>query len=281
MRAAMVASWIVLCLGQGSGCSSPSLETTASAFELELLRMGELARVELRLDMLSAQRAQRRIGELSRRASATVDPRSPRAAAELARNLFDAAGLTRDIDDDRPELALPAGVLSRGRGSCLGLSGLYLAVARRLGWTAHLVLAPNHAFVRVTRGEAVENVELLRRGEAMPDSWYLKKYRPAPTNPTYMKALSDDQAIAAFRFNLTSAFYDAGQFDRALVEYLRVLEILPGFAQAHAACGLVLQRLVRPSQALEQYQAALRDDPNISAVRQNLRTLSLFENGLF
>ncbi|MCU0661902.1 MAG: tetratricopeptide repeat protein [Myxococcota bacterium] len=236
MRAAMVASWIVLCLGQGSGCSSPSLETTASAFELELLRMGELARVELRLDMLSAQRAQRRIGELSRRASATVDPRSPRAAAELARNLFDAAGLTRDIDDDRPELALPAGVLSRGRGSCLGLSGLYLAVARRLGWTAHLVLAPNHAFVRVTR---------------------------------------------AFRFNLTSAFYDAGQFDRALVEYLRVLEILPGFAQAHAACGLVLQRLVRPSQALEQYQAALRDDPNISAVRQNLRTLSLFENGLF
>jgi tetratricopeptide (TPR) repeat protein len=262
-----------------SGCSCPRKETSPTFLEQALFQLGEEARTGLGLELDTLGVSQKKMEDLIQIVLHEMDESSPKAATDLARLLFEKAGIDRDVEDDRPELALPSGVLSRRRGSCLGLSGLYLALSRRLGWKSHLTLAPGHAFVRVERGGKVENVELLRRGEVMPDSWYQEKYRPPTTGHAYMRALNDEEALAVFRYNLSSAWADSGFFQTALQEYQDVLEILPELAEARAGAGWLLERMGRSSEAEAQYELALKDNPTILGVRQNLtRIRSLLES---
>lgn len=237
------------------------------------MSLGQEAQSEWRLDILSAGETETRISQLSEKLRMGLEPLASNAATSLAVRLLEAAHVEREIEDDRPELALPAGVLSRGRGSCLGLSGLYLVVAERLGIEAHLALAPGHAFIRAQQQGRTVNVELLRRGEIMPDAWYVEKYAPPVGNSTYMRSLTLGEALAVFRYNLASAAVDLGQPDIGLKRYREVLSILPDFAEAHAAAGFVHQKQQRPEQAIESYREALRANPGIRGVAANLEQL--------
>ena len=180
------------------------------------------------------------------------------AGAEVFRRvLFEPGGFVREIESRDARFMLLPGVLRERRGTCLGLGALYLALAERLGVPAHGVLVPGHFFVRVQQGDRLRNVELLRQGEEMPDSWYRKKYAvPEAGSSAYLRALTVTEVTAVLRFNLGNDLRERGRPEEALAKYRRATADFPSFAEAHASLGLTLQLLGRLDQAREAYQTA-------------------------
>jgi len=151
--------------------------------------------------------------------------------------VFDELGFVREIDDDDPRFFLLPSVLAERRGSCLGLGAVVLMVAERVGLPLDGVRVPGHFFVR-TRGPSPRNVELLRRGEVMPDAWYRQKYGPWPEGAgRYFVPLSAEETSAIFWFNAGN--FARGQGDRAKARraYQRAVAEAPDFAEARAATG--------------------------------------------
>ena len=69
--------------------------------------------------------------------------------------------------------------------------------------TAWGVLVPGHFFVQVRDRTGVRNVEMLRGGEAMPESWYRNEVRrPRRRLPAYLRPLTPGEVLAVVRFNL-------------------------------------------------------------------------------
>src|SRR5207249_11985266 len=124
----------------------------------------------------------------------------------------------REISDRDLRWMRLSDVLAAHRGSCLGLAALYLALGERLGpahgFTVDGVLVPGHLFVRV----AGHNVELLRRGEEMPDSWYRGKYEvPDKDAPAYLRPLAPPEVLAVFDYNIGNDLRVQGRFVEAAV----------------------------------------------------------------
>ena len=178
---------------------------------------------------------------------ATRVERRPRSGGDDARGgevaaltavVFDDLGFAREIDDDDPRFFLLPSVLAGRRGSCLGLGAVVLMVAERIGLPLDGVRVPGHFFVR-TRGPSARNVELLRRGEIMPDAWYRQKYGPwsqegGKDGGRYFVPLSVEETSALFWFNAGNFARRQGDLGRARRAYQRALAEAPDFAEARA-----------------------------------------------
>jgi len=187
--------------------------------------------------------------------------------------LFARHGFAGDAHDLSLQSALLHQVLDRRRGSCIGLSGLYLALGERLNLPLAGVLVPQHMLVK-TRGTAGRLVELLKQGRSMPRSWYVQRYAVPPGNPLYLETeLSVDQTLAVLRYNLANDLRDHQRFRGALEHYRQVVAVLPRFAEAQANMALTLYRLGRLSEAEQAYRAAQAANPALPDLERNLRLL--------
>jgi len=85
------------------------------------------------------------------------DAKDPLAQAEaLSRVFYQEFGFEGDAESyDAPLNADLIRVLDRRRGLPVSLSILYVAAARRMGWTAHALNTPGHVLVRIGDEEAV------------------------------------------------------------------------------------------------------------------------------
>lgn len=156
---------------------------------------------------------------------------------------------TSETWPEREEPFLLWHVLRSGRGNCLGLTSLYLAVGERLGLPLHAVLAPGHVFVRWDDGETRINVETTAGGREYPDEHYLD---PGPG----LTVAAEDAAAGHFLVNLTvreavglvcvnlSNLLRTGPFrDRrgpALIHAERACELFPACGRAWLARGTSL-----------------------------------------
>jgi regulator of sirC expression with transglutaminase-like and TPR domain len=259
-----------------TGCPS-SEEWRPGPLARELLSQARRARLEGllgdgTLGALEVERAApRRMTRLVALARARVgDRRGERALEALRRLVFDELRFRREVDDDHLRFTLLPQVLASRRGGCLGLGGLYLVLGEALDLPLRGVLVPGHFFVRLEP----HNVELLKRGRQMPRSWYVRKYAPPSGNPLYLETgLDRRQASAVFRYNLANAHRSAGDLRAALALYRDVVRVLPGFAEAQANMGLTLHRLGRLDEAEQAYKRALRANPALDGLEQNLKAL--------
>jgi regulator of sirC expression with transglutaminase-like and TPR domain len=197
-------------------------------------------------------------------------------AAALARVVFDELGFAREIEDpDLRFMRLPA-VLASKRGSCYGLAGLYLALGERLGPTHGFslsgVLVPGHFFVRLTDSAGSHNLELLRRGEEMSESWYRERYQ-VPDAPEYLRPLTTAEALAIFDFNVGNDLRRSWRLPEAAAAYARAAAAFPQLAEAHASLGLVRHLQGRLEEALAAYQAAQAANPHLPGLDRNLSVL--------
>jgi hypothetical protein len=168
-----------------------------------------------------------------RRRSGGDDARGGEVAA-LTAVVFDDLGFAREIDDDDLRFFVLPSVLAARRGSCLGLGAVVLMVAERIGLPLDGVRVPGHFFVRM-RGPSARNVELLRRGEIMPDAWYRQKYGPwSEDGGRYFVPLSVEETSALFWFNAGNFARREGDLVRARRAYERALAEAPDFAEARA-----------------------------------------------
>jgi regulator of sirC expression with transglutaminase-like and TPR domain len=222
-------------------------------------------------------------GELARLARKVEAAARAGAAPVTALNatVFDELGFEREVEHLAPAHTLLPPVLRARRGSCVGLGTLYLAAAERLGWHAHGVLVPGHFFVRLQQPDGVHSVELLRRGEEMPEAWYRHKYLPSATTAAapatrpsaYLRPLTTPEVLAVVRFNLANHQREAGALAAAEAGYRQATRDFPTFAEAHASLGLTLHLLKRLPEAHQAYEAARHLDPALPGLAKNLAAL--------
>ncbi|MBI3180625.1 MAG: tetratricopeptide repeat protein [Myxococcales bacterium] len=160
-------------------------------------------------------------------------------------------------------------VLAERRGTCLGLGGLYLALGERLGLTVQGVLVPGHFFVRAGQ----TNVELLKRGERLPDAWYRERYLVPAGGDLYLRSLGGRETEAVFRYNLANALRQRGRLREAIAVYREVVAVLPGFAEAHANLGLSLHAAGELEWAAASYELAREAHPDLPGLTANLEVL--------
>jgi regulator of sirC expression with transglutaminase-like and TPR domain len=187
--------------------------------------------------------------------------------------VFDDLGFQREIESTASRFFQLSSVLGDRRGSCLGLGALYLAIGERTGVPLDGILLPGHFFVR-TRGPGGHNVELLRRGEAMPDEWYRKKYGPWPeARSAYFRPVTVSELSAIHWYNRGNDLRAAGDLDAAEQAYARAAQEFPGFAEAHASLGAAKQRRGAFAEAEASYRAAARAWPDLPGLAHNLELL--------
>ncbi len=194
--------------------------------------------------------------------------------ADLNAVVFDQLGFEREIaSQDVKFFRLPS-VVAQRRASCLGLGALYLVLAERLGVGLDGVMVPGHFFVR-TREPAHRNIELLRRGESMPDAWYRTKYGPWPQggDSPYFRALDPSELAGVHWFNAGNHLRAAHDLAGAAVAYDRAAAALPAFAEAEASLGAVRQLQGALDQAEAAYQQAARARPDLPGLDHNLALL--------
>ena len=206
-----------------------------------------------------------------------VEKRHARSHADVADDInaviFGELGFAREIDSRATRFFQLSSVISERRGNCLGLSALYLAIGERMGVPLHGVLLPGHFFVR-TRNPGRHNVELLRRGEAMPDDWYRKKYGPWPeVDSAYFRPVTVTELVAVHWYNRGNDLRAAGDLAAAEAAYARAAQEFPGFAEAHASLGAVQQLRGAFAEAAASYREAARAWPDLPGLAGNLELL--------
>jgi tetratricopeptide (TPR) repeat protein len=187
--------------------------------------------------------------------------------------VFGELGYAREIESrDVRFFRLPS-VIAERRGSCVGLSALYLALGERLGIGLDGVMVPGHFFVR-TRGARPRNVELLRKGEAMPDEWYRGKYGPWPDGADeYFRPLTPSELAAVHWFNAGNTLRAARDLRGAGLAYARAVTEFPTFAEAQASLGAVRQLEGALDDAQAAYDQAARARPDLPGLAENVELL--------
>jgi regulator of sirC expression with transglutaminase-like and TPR domain len=213
------------------------------------------------------------LADLATKVEARLRAGTPPAEAMNA-VVFGELGFEREIEKTDPRyMRLPV-VLADKRGSCLGLAAVYLALGERLGpahgFTVEGVLVPGHFFVRV--GD--RNVELLRRGEQMPDSWYRERYQvPEKDAPAYMRPLAPAEVMAIFDYNIGNDLRLQGRFVEAAVAYRRAAAAFPQLAEAYASLGLVRHLTGALKEAEQAYRMAQAANPHLPGLEKNLSVI--------
>lgn len=209
--------------------------------------------------------------------AARVERRHRRTRGDVADDInavvFGDFGFQREIESTASRFFQLSSVLGDRRGSCLGLGALCLAIGERIGVPLDGILLPGHFFVR-TRGLGGHNVELLRRGEAMPDEWYRKKYGPWPeTRSAYFRPVTVSELGAIHWYNRGNDLRAAGDLAAAEQAFARAAEEFPGFAEAHASLGAAQQLRGAFAEAEASYRAAAHAWPDLPGLAHNLELL--------
>jgi tetratricopeptide (TPR) repeat protein len=187
--------------------------------------------------------------------------------------VFGDLGYAREIESHDVRFFRLPSVIAERRGSCLGLGALYLALGERLGVGLDGVMVPGHFFVR-TRGGTPRNVELLRRGEAMPDEWYRAKYGPPPAGADeYLRPLAPSEIGAVHWFNAGNTLREARDLRSAQLAYARAVAEFPTFAEAQASLGAVRQLEGALDDAEAAYRDAARARADLPGLAENLALL--------
>jgi len=202
--------------------------------------------------------------------------RRPDVAMAMALNetVFGALGFVREVEQTDLRFVLLPAVLRSRRGTCVGLGALYLALAQSLKIPMEGVMRPGHFYVRVREADRHRNIELLRQGEEMPDSWYDTRF-PAPPGPAneYGRGLSPSEVLAVVEYDIGNERRSQGRIAEARRAYDHAVHHFADFAEAHASLGAALHLLGSLKEAEASYEAAYRINPHLAGLDKNIELL--------
>lgn len=211
--------------------------------------------------------------------SARLKPQLAAAITDSARVallnswVFDTLGMVAVPDANDLQTSLPSQVLEKQKGSCLGLSLVYLALGQYLDLPLFPVLLPGHIFIRFRSKTYTCNIETLRRGLARTDTFYYETFF-LDKRPWYqLKEGEPKQALSALLFNLGNLHRIAGHSKFALGEYQLVLETLPGYPEALGNEGATLMAAGELAAAENSFLASLKGDSLGQAAKKNLANI--------
>jgi tetratricopeptide (TPR) repeat protein len=208
------------------------------------------------------------------------EPRRP-FSATLGRLIFERWGFVREVKETSVDLVLLPTVIEKRRGNCVGLGTLFLALADALGREAHGVLAPGHFYVKCVEASGARNVELLRSGESMPDSWYAARFPiPGGSAPQYARPLTPREVLGVVEYDVGAELRRKGSLPRAREALKRAVEAFPELSEALASLGAVHHLLGDLDAAAESYARARTVNPHLPGVTRNEALLAAERRGL-
>jgi len=194
---------------------------------------------------------------------------------ELNRTVFDVWGVAFTDDRNDPRSLFAHSVVEHRRGSCVGMSLIYLLLGEKLGLPLYGVLAPSHMFVRYDDGVARFNIETLRSGECMSDDWYRHRYGITDTSLYPLRNLDCAGVSAVVHYNIGNIMFHEKRFDNAVRHHQAALEALPGFPEAQGNLALALDARGEGAAALSRL-IALRDVyPSLDKIDENIAAIQL------
>jgi len=203
---------------------------------------------------------------------------TPEARLDALRRAVHAT-LGLEVDDVPPreqslEGVFPHHVLVRRRGACLGLSLIYLSLAKRAGLPLAGVSLPGHFFVRHRAGEASWNLETTLKGIERSDDWYreTKGLSAEGEVGNYLQDLTPREVVAEVLNNVGGAFVRLKEPRRALPFLRRACQLAPADPDAHYNLAIALRDADSALAALESVERSLRLFPD-SCEALNLRGL--------
>jgi regulator of sirC expression with transglutaminase-like and TPR domain len=228
-----------------------------------------LAAVELGVELPSQSETESSVRAIAERVHRGVEAGAG-AIDQLNRVVFEELAFEREIDTDDPRFLLLPTVVAETRGTCVGLAQTFLVVGEQLDLDLRAVLAPGHVFVRYRD----QNLELLRRGETMPDAWYRERYRVPVGVRAYLRPLSAEETIAVLHFNIGNALRRQRKLRAALAHYNDAVVRFPEWPEAHANRGLTLQLQGDLDAAERAYSRARELYPMLEGLTENLEALA-------
>jgi hypothetical protein len=224
----------------------------------------------------SSDRESANLTELRR--IADVVTRSPSRGGALLpalnASVFQTLGFEREVNDRALSFMFLPSVLKKRRGGCVGLGMLYLSLAELLAMPMECILRPGHLYVRVPGPQGHTNVELLRKGEAMPDDWYENRFPiPGGRAAAYGRPLSSDELLGVVAYNVGNDRQAHGRLPEARTAFERATRAFPEFGEAHASLGRTLHLLGALDAADAAYARARRVNPALPGLDDNMALL--------
>jgi regulator of sirC expression with transglutaminase-like and TPR domain len=164
---------------------------------------------------------------LHRDAARGVYDRAVLLAAVLA-GQYDLRGDSENYDD--PANADLIAVLDRRRGLPIALSILYVALARRIGWSAVGLNTPGHVLVLIGQAPASVVIDPFNAGAVVNRDEFAKlQSRGGASDGSLggVAALSNRAMLVRLVLNQATRARAAGQYERALVLYQRMTTVAP------------------------------------------------------
>lgn len=159
-------------------------------------------------------------------------------ASALAQVIGDEFGFTGDRDSyDDADNADLIRVIDRRRGLPISLSIVYVAAARRLGWSADALNTPGHVLVRI--GSATQPVLIdpfncgAVVGAAQLAALLAQMLGPAASpSAEHLSPMSNRAVLVRLLMNQTTRAEANGLRERALTLYTRITHVAPSTAHA-------------------------------------------------
>jgi tetratricopeptide (TPR) repeat protein len=176
---------------------------------------------------------------------------------------------------DKLQSVFPHQAFNNHQGSCLSISLIFLLLAEKLDLPLYGVLAPGHFFVRYDDGNLRINIETLRNGEFMNDSWYRKRYIITDTTLYDLANLSVAAVEASIRYNLGIFYLKNNWPDLAVKQFNLAIELNPDYIEAHGNRAIALEAAGSPDAALKSLLRLKKYYPQLAYLNKNLGALYL------
>jgi regulator of sirC expression with transglutaminase-like and TPR domain len=181
-------------------------------------------------------------------------------AAVLNRFYFDILKFRPEDAVNSDEGLLLESVLRNRRGTCLGLAGIYLALAKLLNLSAAAVSVPNHVFVRFEEPGRRLNVELLQAGKMYEDDWYVRVHRIPPSSiasGVFLRSLSEQEFLGEVYAMMGTLYSRRGDYSNSRVLYDAAIRNAPHSPWPRYDLGNDLMKLGDTQGAIRLYDKAL------------------------
>ena len=152
---------------------------------------------------------------------------------------------------------------------CDDYSSIYLVAGERLGLFIEPVYVPQHVFLRCRSNDCLSFYwEPTLASEK--DFYFYKAWLNITEDSGYPKVLSENEFEAIQFSNLGVAWYEKGDYDKAIEYYKRAVELNPDFVEAYNNLGVSYAKQGNYNQAIECYKKAAKKDLNYATPFSNI-----------
>lgn len=150
------------------------------------------------------------------------------------------------------------------RGNCFSLSLLYLCIGKKLGLPLHLVIAPQHAFLRYDDGREQFCIEATN-GSLPATDRYVKDRLGVPPSHTgggiQFASLPTARTLGPLFRLWGTLLAENGKHEEACAKFAKAVEVEPRDSDAYAGWGVVLARMGKMTEACEKLARAVEANP--------------------